>query len=202
MFKIRSLKHLQQLIGFLPFRDAQIDETAGIRLSKTGSGTPAVVDTTNTPYTVQDSDFLIELNSAGGNVQADVPKPNRNRWLIFKKTHGSNNGTIASTENIDGVPSRILQKINEYLVMYWNGTTWRIGASGQEQGPVGSAGGVLSGTYPSPKHVGGGTLPPTPIFINSDDLVPTGYSAVAVQEFEVGPGAFFEVQAGAYFAIL
>lgn len=201
-FKIRSLKHLQQLIRYLPLMDAQIDDLAGIRLSKTGPGTATLLTATESPYTLIDPDFLVELYTGAGDISVTIEKPKRPRWLIFKKTHGSNTATINSAENIDGVPARFLTKINEYLVIYWDGTTWLIAASGQEQAPTGPAGGVLSGSYPIPYHVGGGTLPPTPLSINVNDIVPGGYSAVAVDHFDIGAGVTLEIGPDAFFAII
>ncbi len=91
-----------------------------------------IIAVADSPYTVLNTDYIIELNTADGDITVvlDTDLLIAGKRYLFKKVSASNTASITTegSETIEGSASQDLTSNNETLYIYSDGSNWKIGA--------------------------------------------------------------------------
>ena len=97
----------------------------------------AEVDNADSPYTVLDTNFIIDVDSTDGDVSIvlDTSLLLAGKRYILKKTVAANTVTISTegAETIEGLDTYVLTDINQTLSVYSDGANWKISAGSSER---------------------------------------------------------------------
>ena len=93
--------------------------------------TTTLIDNTDSPYTVLNSEFRIDADTTSGNIQINLPAtPMVGEVKVIKDSAGTSSGfpiTIQGNGNtIDGSTAFIIAQSYESFTFYFNGTEWKL----------------------------------------------------------------------------